>query len=261
MVAQRGRVILALVDGSPAAENAVRFYAQTIMRSGDEVRLTHYRDSHANTDLDEAAMFAKLDSYIQEVEGVENVKIVHHTGMIRESKAELCRAIDAAMENPGEGRTALIVMGSRGLTTLDKIKLHGLGGTSDYVAKHSTHPVMLLSSDISVPHLRYRSSFSFSISGMVSRELTYVARVLVRGVRRTCSNELGFRKLCGEYGMAHSSSTPLCEKEEGRRTLSVRKHEQTSPACFSCAHDVSLLSRSPDCDMRSVFRFCSLELV
>ncbi|KAA8492142.1 hypothetical protein FVE85_3580 [Porphyridium purpureum] len=159
MVKQRKRVVLVLVDGSSAAEAAVRFFANTVMRSNDVVRFAHFKavpkrqlppagsHGHEQTGSTESAyltatesdFFHKLESYILEVEEVENVKVEHRTYLCAEGKHELCQAIESVISRP-ENKVDLVVMGSRGLSALEKMR--GLGGTSDYIAKRCGHPVL-----------------------------------------------------------------------------------------------------------------------
>mmetsp|Transcript_10805 Transcript_10805/g.28928 ORF Transcript_10805/g.28928 Transcript_10805/m.28928 type:complete len:161 (+) Transcript_10805:75-557(+) len=137
-----GRKVLLLVDESPNSEHAVKWFAETSVRLDDELCMVHVvtapvTDTHgtvaAYKTAKDSGLYLKLTSFLTEKDVPQSRIQCHSVGASSShSVHSVCTAIKQYVEaHP----TDLIVMGSRGMSSLKKV-FTGLGGTSDYVVKH-----------------------------------------------------------------------------------------------------------------------------
>mmetsp|Transcript_8195 Transcript_8195/g.14838 ORF Transcript_8195/g.14838 Transcript_8195/m.14838 type:complete len:145 (+) Transcript_8195:259-693(+) len=132
------RKVLILVDHSPASEQAVKWFSETSARADDEVTLFHVVGP---TSEDDSGMYPKYSSFLRE-HGVLEEKIKVQKEII--SGGIHAHAVNSAIKKPIESHSPdLTVLGHRGISTFKKFTT-GIGGTSEFVVRHCSVPVLIV---------------------------------------------------------------------------------------------------------------------
>jgi len=147
-MAAETRVVLIAIDGSEQAEKAFDFYVDHLHQQGNQLLLVHSAEPPMMSTSQAVMLSQSVWDQMLETEK-EKVKVLEEKYAEKMRSHGLTGKIKAIFSNkPGEvvvdvakeEKTAMIVMGTRGLGTIRRTIM---GSVSDYVVHHSYCPVVI----------------------------------------------------------------------------------------------------------------------